>query len=330
MALLPPPPAQIVSAIYAAYEADRRDDRRPHLGASRIGEDCERALWLDFRWASRATHTGRMLRLFETGELEEKRLVANLRRIGVTVLEFDPDTGKQWRLEALGGHFGGSMDAVVHGLPESPKAWHVCEFKTHNAKSFRGLEKGVQHSKPSHWYQMQIYMHLAGIDRALYLAKNKDTDEIYQERVKRDEAAALRLIEKARRIIFAARPPQRISEDPTSYLCRFCSHHDLCHGREKLPELSCRTCIHSTPLEDGRWLCERWNFNPDTNEQKAGCPHYLHHPDLVPGEQIDAGLDWIEYRMNDGTVWRDGFAAKEVLASQVTRAWGDKTYGRVR
>ena len=317
MAALPEPPSPTVAAIYDAYEADRRDDRRPHLGASQLGNDCERALWLGFRWATRAQHTGRLLRLFETGELEEARLIANLRRIGVTVLDLDPATGRQWRVEALAGHLAGSMDGTAIGLIEAPKTWHLLEFKTHNAKSFKGLEKGVQHSKPSHYDQMQLYMHLSGLTRALYLAKNKDTDELYQERIHYDEAAAIRLVEKARRIIFAARAPVRISEDPASYLCRFCDHLDLCHGREKLPEMSCRTCLHSTPLEGGGWHCARWNMELSVDEQKAGCPHQLFHPDLVPGEQIDAGADFVEYRMSDGSIWRDGFSPVETPVDEV-------------
>src|SRR5688572_1123605 len=315
MVALPEPAAQTVAAIYRAYEAIQGDQRRPHLGASVLGNDCERALWLGFRWASKVEHAGRLLRLFATGELEEARLVADLRRIGVEVLEVNPEDGRQWRVSGLGGHLGGSMDGVALGILEAPKRWHLLEFKTHNAKSFKALEKGVLHSKPSHWAQMQVYMHLAGLERALYLARNKDTDELYQERIKYDAAAALRLVEKARRVIFAAHPPVRISEDPQSYLCRFCDHLALCQGREKLPELNCRTCMHSTPLEAGGWLCERWSFHPTLEQQKTGCPHYLTHPDLVPGEQIDAGQDWVEYRMADGTTWRDGFSPEQAEAT---------------
>ena len=41
------------------------------------------------------------------------------------------------------------MDAVVRGLVESNK-WHVAEFKTSNAKSFRDLaDKGVEMSSRS-------------------------------------------------------------------------------------------------------------------------------------------------------------------------------------
>lgn len=55
------------------------------------------------------------------------------------MLEVDPETGRQFRVEAHGGHFGGSLDAVALGLLEAPKTCHVVEFKTHSAKSFAEL-----------------------------------------------------------------------------------------------------------------------------------------------------------------------------------------------
>lgn len=141
---LPEPPTPTLSAIYASYEARQGDGFRDHLGASLIGKSCARALWYDFRWATPARHTGRILRLFETGQLEEARLVRDLRATGATVLEVDPETGRQFRVEAHGGHFGGSLDAVALGPLEAPKTWHVVEFKTHSAKSFAELvAKGV-------------------------------------------------------------------------------------------------------------------------------------------------------------------------------------------
>ncbi|HLT19976.1 MAG TPA: hypothetical protein VKZ96_11010, partial [Thermomicrobiales bacterium] len=94
MAELPEPPTPTLSAIYASYEARQGDGFRDHLGASLIGKSCTRALWYDFRWATPARHSGRILRLFETGQLEEARLVRDLRATGATVLEVDPETGR--------------------------------------------------------------------------------------------------------------------------------------------------------------------------------------------------------------------------------------------
>jgi hypothetical protein len=306
MTALPPPPAPTVDAIYRAYESRRETGWREHLGASQIGADCERALWYDFRWVSKAAHAGRILRLFETGQLEEARLVANLRAAGVTVLEKDPETGRQWSLSAVKGHFGGSMDAVALGLLEAPKTWHLVEFKTHSAKSFADLKKkGVALSKPVHFAQMQVYMHLAHLERGYYLAVCKDTDELWSERVKPDEALVIRLMAKAQRIIDAPRPPAKLSTDPSYFICRWCDHATVCH-ESTLPPRNCRTCLHSTPVEEGRWSCDRTELELTREVQQAGCLLHLFIPDLVAGEQVDAGDDWVSYRMPSGQEWRDG------------------------
>jgi hypothetical protein len=282
MAPLPPHASPTVEAILVAYEAEAGDGWREHLGASVIGRECDRALWCEFRWITRAAQSGRMLRLFETGRLEEER----------------------------GGHFGGSLDGVGLGIPEAPRTWHVLEFKTHNAKSFAELRKaGVQKAKPEHWAQMQVYMHLTGLTRALYLAACKDTDALYAERVRVDHHAAEQLIARAGRIIFAARPPARISDDPDWFQCRLCPHHDTSHG-ERLPARTCRSCLHITPVEDGTWHCARFDRRLSADEQRAGCPSHLFIPDLIQGEQFDADSDgaWVAYRKPDGSVWRDGAA----------------------
>jgi hypothetical protein len=304
MAELPPISSPTRDAIFAAYEADAEDGFRVHLGASLIGKDCERALWYDFHWVTPARHPGQLLRLFETGQREEARLVQNLRRIGATVLEVDPDTGRQFRVQAHGGHFGGSLDGVALGLPEAPKTWHVLEFKTHSAKSFADLvAKKVRESKPLHYAQMQIYLHLIGLARALYLAVNKDTDDLYVERVEADPDFARRLLDKAGRVIFAATPPPRISEDPSWYQCRLCDHAPVCHGGQAAA-VNCRTCLDATPVEGG-WRCERHGKPLSEADQRTGCAQHLYLPPLVPGEQVDAGEDWVEYQFADGIRWRD-------------------------
>ena len=113
MADLPDISSPTREAIFTGYEMDASEGFRTHLGASLIGKACERALWYDFRWTTKAKFPGRVLRLFETGHLAEARLVQNLRRTGATVLEVDPETGRQFRVQAHGGHFGGSLDGVA-------------------------------------------------------------------------------------------------------------------------------------------------------------------------------------------------------------------------
>lgn len=304
MAELPIVVSPTREAIFAAYEADAHQGFRLHLGASLIGKPCDRSLWYDFRWTTAAAHPGRLLRLFETGQLEEARIVRNLRRIGATVLEVDPETGRQWRVEAHGGHFGGSLDAVALNLPEAPRTWHALEFKTHAAKGFVALvAQGVRLAKPQHFAQMQIYLRLTGIIRAMYLAVNKNNDDLYVERVEIDADYADRLLARAGRIIFAARPLERISEDPAWYECRMCDHAEVCRG-QAAAAVNCRTCLSSTPIEGG-WWCERHERTLSEADQRAGCDQHLYLPDLVPEEQIDAGTDWVSYQLPGGGVWCD-------------------------
>lgn len=309
MAKLPEFSTPTRDAIFKAYEQDRSDGFRNHLGASIIGKDCERDIWYSYRWAMVSNFSGRLLRVFETGQLAEARFVQNLRRIGATVLEVDPDTGRQFSVTAHGGHFGGSLDGIGHGLIEAPNTWHVLEFKTHSEKSFHELaNKRVFESKPQHYAQMQIYMRLMNLKRACYMAVNKNTDDLYIERIEIDTAYADRLLEKAKRIIQSATPPARISEDPHFYQCNMCSHAPICHQQEAVA-VNCRTCLHSTPVEGG-WHCAKHDTMLTDRQQRKACEFHLYIPALVPAEQIDAGEDWVEYRLINGEIWRDRGATK--------------------
>jgi len=260
MATVPEPMHTTAAMIYRAYESDADDGHRPHLGASLIGHACERYLWLTFRWAKAKKWPGRMLRLFETGNLEEARVARNLRRIGVELHTETPD-GKQWRVSSIGGHFAGSMDGAAKGFPEARKAWAVWECKTSNTKGFKELvDKGLQKAKPQHYAQVTIYMGETGMDRAMYTCVCKETDEIFTEWVHFDEVEFARLKARAERVITAAEPPLRCSNDPSWYVCKMCDFHPLCHGDEA-PDVNCRTCAHSTPVvegEDGKWNCREY------------------------------------------------------------------------
>ena len=298
MALIPETDST-VSRIYRAYE--QRENRRPraHLGASMIGRECERELWLSFRWADYPRYEGRILRLFARGQREEPAFVANLRAAGMEVLVVDPATGRQYQFSDLGGHVGGSMDGAALGLPEAPKAWHVLEFKTHGAKSFAGLmQNGVLKAHPEHFAQVQLYMGWSGMDRAFYLAVCKDTDELYGERIAFDRAVFEALIERAGRIVFAAEPPPRISESPAFFRCKFCLYHGVCHGA-LFPKANCRTCAHVTPRDDGAWHCARHDKTRTTDEQHAGCPMHLFIPPLMPLPVRAAGEGWVRYEFGE-------------------------------
>ena len=272
-----------ISLINSRTEEQTQDWRRAHLGASGIGDPCDRALWYGFRWFTAPDFPGRILRLFRRGQNEEATIVADLRMAGVTVSE-GPTEGEQWRFSALGGHYGGSMDAAIFGLLEAPLTWHVGEFKTHNRKSFDLLLKeGVQKSKEKHYAQQQAYMHRFKLTRAVYIAVCKDTDRYFLERIPYDRFFADELEAKAERIVFAEEPPKKLSERPDYYICKWCTHYDVCHQEEETKERNCRTCKFSRAvlpellLEKGGWICTRYAAPLSLDEQKnlaEDCPSY--------------------------------------------------------
>lgn len=298
---------QLVADIYAQYEKREATElSRGYMGASAIGKECKRALWYGFRWAAREQFDGRMLRLFQTGHLAESRFVADLRSIGATVYDVNPADGKQFGFVDHGGHARGHMDGAVQGIPSGGKKWHVAEFKTHSAKSFATLKKdGVKKAKPEHYAQMTWYMGKSGMDRALYLAVNKDTDELYSERLEFDNVAFEQIQAKFDSIIFATEPPAKISNDPKFYLCNWCNFNGICHGHQ-VPAVSCRTCVHSTPERtpetEGRWSCAK--AGPDSSipveHQRTGCSQHLPLPFLLTyADPVDAGDGWIEFKRKD-------------------------------
>ena len=330
MSPIPPPKTDIASLIDAAHEA-REDKPRPHLGASILGHACDRWIWLQFRMAIRQKFPGRILRLFRRGHQEEANILFDLGMIGI---EFS----KRQASVSFGSHVSGSADAIIEGgVPEAPLKRHVAEFKTHNKKSFDALEKeGVQKSKPEHWAQMQIYMAGLSIDRALYVAVCKDDDRMYTERVRFDQAAAKKLVERGKRIALSDNIPAPISNDPTWYQCRFCPAHDFCHKSKLSKEINCRTCSHSTAKEDSTWRCERWEANAIAFEyQITGCESHALHPDLVPWKWKGNGVsEWTMVYEIDGVNVSNGepsadvFASREIIANATGCA--DETVREIR
>lgn len=221
-----------------------------------------------------------MLRLFQRGKDEEPRLIKLLRDVGVEVFDIDPSTNKQYRVSGYKGHFGGELDGVGQGIIDGP---FLLEFKTHGDKSFKELvQLAVEASKPTHFVQMQMYMGFMGLPKALYIAVNKNDDTLYFEDVPFMPEVFESYKERAAMIIDDPRPPVGISRDPTYYECKWCEHHPICHLKAP-PLKNCRTCVHSTPVDHGQWVCEQDRSGPTfpiipQDIIKQGCPNYCAHP----------------------------------------------------
>ena len=252
---------QILPHMKDAYQG-ANEGFRTHLGASVIGKECARQIWYGFRWALKPKFSGRILRLFNRGHLEEARFIAMLLAIGVQVFQQDSN-GNQFRISDVGGHFGGSGDGVGIGIPDLP-AGLACllEFKTHGEKSFIKLQKeGVRSSKPEHYVQMQVYLRKMALTAALYGAVNKNTDEVYLEIVYLDSIIADQFLERGHKIIMMKQAPDQLrNSSPGLFACRYCDMLGICHNNEPM-ERNCRTCYHSEPTDAGNWICNARDRN---------------------------------------------------------------------
>lgn len=312
MAIIPEPISHTVEAIYTALASQSRSGDSRGIPMSSVADECERKLWFALRWAAPGEEiTGQKQRRFGTGFREEDRLLSDLEAAGFQVERFDSATGRQFTVRLADGWLRGKMDGRVLGLPEAPATLHVVECKSHSDKSFKELvKKKLQAAKPDHYAQCQAYMHAEGLTRCLYLAVNKNTDELYAERVEYDLEFGLRLEAKVLRVVSTDRAPVRLYDDPKSkaaFACNWCPALALCH-EGGWARRNCRTCLSAELRSGAEVWCGLTGQQRSYDEQQAGCPAHLYLPDLVPGEQVDASEAerTVTYRLASGETWIDG------------------------
>lgn len=262
-----------IKEIGDAFEPEQEKHPRKHLGASLIGRECTRYLWLSWRWAFWKKFDARMVRLFNRGHLEEARWIALVRAAGFqTVHQVE---GKQIRIFGAGGHYGGSLDGMIYGCPEVPNEWGLLEFKTFNSKTFLKLQKdGVQTSKNEHFVQCQQYMAKRGLTFTLYCAVCKDNDEIHLEILRPDRINAGLYEKRAETVVSAIAAPTKCSASPLYQTCKWCDAFGVCHGGEPVMK-TCRSCEQVLVCDDGVWWCGHKNKILTAEEQFAACESYI-------------------------------------------------------
>lgn len=266
---------ELINRVYAAIKSEKADKDLylGRLGSSFIGRECLRQTWLGWRAFAAAEFDGRLYRLFETGHLQEERIVADLRRAGFTVYDRD-ENGNQFEFIDETGHFIVKVDGVLKGFPDDPDTPHVLEIKTHNKNSFSALQKhGVKASKPEHYTQVQAGMMLGGFLQAVYVALCKDDEKFHVERVNADPAEFERIKCNINKLVQATLKPAGISDDGSSFGCKFCDMKGVCTGTVK-PVKTCRSCRNCAPVAGGEWLCQISGELLTKERQREACSEY--------------------------------------------------------
>lgn len=298
----------------ALEEKEAQEKPRAYIGMSSIGSACARKLWYIFRLAGRERFDAATLKRFSDGHRTEALIIDRLRLLdGITLIDRRQD-GNQIGYVDLDGHFRGHLDGDISGILQAPKTPHVFEAKTCSDKKMNELKKAIadvgeknalRKWNPVYYTQGMLYCHYHNRTRHYLVVATPGGRDWIGVRTDHDEAHALQAKARAKRIIAAVEPPERISDDSSYFECRWCSFSGICH-KEEMPDRSCRTCLHISPVEEGQWHCARFGKRLTFDEQISGCPAHCFIPALVPAEVIRTTDDGIYYKLHNGEEWYDG------------------------
>lgn len=229
-----------IAAMHTAIEQrEAATPPRAYLGASGIGDSCERKLWYGVQGYKREPIKWQGLYAIEDGHRTEDLIAARLRMVpGVELWTHRPD-GSQYGFSDFGGRFRGHIDGVIKGLIQSPKTPHIWENKAVNEKKFSLLsrciaEKGEKNALKKwdaiYYAQAVVYMHYFNLTRHYLTVTTPGGRNIISCRTEENKEYAQALRSKAERILEAQEPPARVSENPSWFECKWCNFYEVCHG----------------------------------------------------------------------------------------------------
>lgn len=227
----------LMLAIDSAMQSQAASEpQRDYLGASGIGEECSRKIWYGYK-GHKQHFDAKTLRRFEDGHNSEERVLKWLRMVPGIELHTHDENGNQYGFSALDGKFKGHYDGVIRGIPQSPRTWHILEVKCVAESSFKQLAKlkelsekaALQQWEMRYYAQAMTYCYQEKISRHLLICVTPGARDIMTVRTNADNDFAKAMEAKAKRIIDATDPPERIG-GKDYFKCKMCGFRDICHG----------------------------------------------------------------------------------------------------
>ena len=230
------PNEAINSLIDAALVAEKAaEPPRTYLGGSRLGHECERQLQFEYLNAPKDTpFTAKNCKAFELGHILEDVVATWLKLAGFHLIqneEFGPRLGKQFEaVVSFPGIEGEPIkmhrDGKLVGGPAILTYPCLWECKTMMDKYWRQCkDKGVMEAFPDYYGQVQVYQKEFGLTEnpALFTSFNKDTYQLYHERIDFAPNQAGKLIQRGERVLKACKRGAllpRISSNSSYYMCK--------------------------------------------------------------------------------------------------------------
>jgi hypothetical protein len=220
----------------AIVAGEEKRERRAYIGASSIGDECQRKIqyrYLDYPIDPDKAFTARTLRIFQFGHEIEDYTAKWLKDAGFD-LRTEQKDGKQFGFSIADGEIKGHIDGVFCGGPvamDYPSLW---ECKSSNDSKFKAFVRhGVAKANPTYATQIALYQTYMDLyeNPALFTVVNKNTSEVYYELVPYDHNLAQEASDRAVNILTAAKAGDilpRIAQSKDFFLCKFCEFRETC------------------------------------------------------------------------------------------------------
>lgn len=271
----------IALEIYEAAVRNRRESRR-YLGMSEIGKPCTKAVWFSWRRFTPAPWDGRILILFEFGDLAEQLLTKSLRLAGYELQHAYPD--RQLSFEDHGGFFAGHCDGLVRLRTLEKSPWAILECKSMNMKKFDDFKRhDLEVSNPTYYAQVQAYMGYCGLEHAMLIAFNKNDSAIHHKVIRFRPDVFQTIKDKAATVLNSHNSdgsiavPLRGFDDPQCLECRYCGYRFHCwdDGDAIQTTASCRSCEYFQLLApEFKPRCLHASHEVELTNVNLSCPDY--------------------------------------------------------
>lgn len=227
-----------INAQVDAGLAKKRESQkaRDYLGASSIGDACQRRTQFEYAGAPREKpFTGATLRIFDRGHVFEELARGWLIDAGFTVKSWNSQ-GQQFGFSQLDGKFRGHCDGVLIAGPEIhgtgyPALW---EHKAVGAKTFNAVSKhGLAKERPVYADQVAIYQAYLNLTEhpAIFTLTNTDSCEQLHLLVPYDAQRAQAASDRAVLIVKATEAGEllpRAFANSDHFECKWCPFAERC------------------------------------------------------------------------------------------------------
>ena len=249
---------------------DITSKKRTYLGYSGVGGNCMRKIWYSFRWVCEDKASRNMNRIWDRGNLEEPRIIADLKRVKCNV------HSRELGVTGITGHARGHVDGICTGVPTAVyNLEHLFEAKTMKHSSYvKYLKDGLRKYSSTYWQQIHSYMGHLNLPACLYVVTNKDTEARDYKIIPYDQAQFEEGERIAFNIITAEVPPPKMQNASKNFFeCKWCAFKDVCHNGVKV-DRNCRTCKYWDIEPEGKFSCSAHGHELDTQRQLEGCNQY--------------------------------------------------------